>query len=185
MINSVHEPSSRTMSKNRLRNNTESIRIENRPSAPSAQPVASPRAPPAALPALARSSTPALAACAPQRLPTCAPRLLPRPAQHPARPRARLLHSAPCRGLCCDIVQQPTVPAVTIQFLYCDTNSLQPPPSSHNTKHCIAIQLHVVQSLAIQILQYNPSLHKPQSQYKILYCNTNSPQISFSMQYNF
>ena len=43
-MNSVHEPGSRTMSKDRLRNNTESIQIENRPSAPSAQPVASLRA---------------------------------------------------------------------------------------------------------------------------------------------
>ena len=42
-MNSVHEPGSQTMSKNRLRNNTESIRIDNRPSAPSAQPIASPR----------------------------------------------------------------------------------------------------------------------------------------------
>ena len=43
-MNSVHEPGSRTTSKNRLRNNTESKRIENRPSAPSAQPKASLRA---------------------------------------------------------------------------------------------------------------------------------------------
>ena len=50
VMKSVHEPGSRTMSKNRLKNNTESIRIENRPSAPSAQPVASPgRAPSASL----------------------------------------------------------------------------------------------------------------------------------------
>ena len=36
-MNNVHEPGSRTMSKNWLRNSTESNRAKNRPSAPSAQ----------------------------------------------------------------------------------------------------------------------------------------------------
>ena len=66
------------MSKNRLRNNTESNRIENRPSAPSAQPVASPRAQPALLPR----------ACL----------ALPRAPRSPARPRAcRQLLARPAR----------------------------------------------------------------------------------------
>ena len=60
-MNSIHESGSQTTSKNRLRNNTESKRIENRPSAPSAHPKASPRAQrpgrtsPALLPCLCRA----------------------------------------------------------------------------------------------------------------------------------
>ena len=38
-MNSVHEPGTRTMSKNRLRNNTGSNRAKNKLSAPSAQPI--------------------------------------------------------------------------------------------------------------------------------------------------
>ena len=69
-MNSIHEPSSRIMSKNRLRNSTESNRVENRPSALSAQPIASPRA---QRPGLTPAAQPAL----PHAL-RARPRLLPR-----------------------------------------------------------------------------------------------------------
>ena len=68
-MNSVHEPGSRTMSKNRLRNNTKSKRIENRPSAPSAQPKASPRA--QAAPPAPRPPSPALSAVLRHSHPSC------------------------------------------------------------------------------------------------------------------
>ena len=84
-MNSVYEPGSRIMSKNRLRNSTESNRVENRPSAPSAQPIASPRAQAARLaslaprapraPATAAARAPACHACAPApRARACVPR---------------------------------------------------------------------------------------------------------------
>ena len=146
-MNSVHEPGSRTMSKNRLRNNTESNRIENRPSASSAQPVASPRVcrlrlpkAPAARPALLLP--PAPHACC--RLPRSPSRVLSAPKRHVATQLPVLRHRQPC-----------LLPLhLTIQFLYCDTNSLQPSllqykfcntipaksASSCNTINCIAIQ---------------------------------------------
>ena len=172
-MNSVYEPGSRIMSKNRLKNNTESNRIENRPSAPSVEPVGS--ACPARLQRPCRAFPALLSPVRPARPTACAPS---RP------PRTRLLPSP-----CCIATQLPVLrhrqPCLLPQFsrFYCDTTLPPAAPFSHNTKHCIAIQFHAVQSLAIQILQYNPSLHKPQSQYKILYCNTNSPQISLSLQY--
>ena len=226
VMSSVHEPGSRTMSKKLLRNNTESIRIENRPSAPTAQPVASPRAPCAPVAPLLRPAAPcrtlpracrALAArcrARPSRLPPARPARLPperlarlpplaprapRVLREPRTPAACAPHSPSCLRAqprerllpspCCIATQLPVLrhrqPCLLPQYsrLYCDTTLPPAAPSSHNTKHCIAIQFHAVQSLAIQILQYNPSLHKPQSQYKILYCNTNSPQISLSLQY--
>ena len=152
-MNSVHEPDSRTMSKNRLRKNTESIRIKNRPSAPSAQPVASPRAqaarPCRALPA--RRCRPAVArlraphAPAPHAPAACAPRAPCLPSARPARPACHLRSPrtpcAPstCPAPCCKcsgcIAIQPCL--VTIQFLYCDTISLQPSLLQYNP----AIQL--------------------------------------------
>ena len=113
-MNSVHEPGSRTMSKNRLRNNTESNRIENRPSASSAQPVASPR--------VCRLRLPKLPLRAPRsccRLPHKPVVACPaRPAACSARPSAMSRHSC----------------------LSCDTGS---PVSCHCTSQynfCIAIQ---------------------------------------------
>ena len=47
-MNSIHEPGSQTMSKNQLMNSTESNRVKNRPSAPSAQPIAQQHAQPRA-----------------------------------------------------------------------------------------------------------------------------------------
>ena len=79
-MNSVHEPGSRTMSKNRLRNSTESNRAKNKLSAPSAQPIG-----PAARPGRAPCRAPRLPAARP-----CQPA--------PKRPRAqppRAMHRAP------------------------------------------------------------------------------------------
>ena len=125
-MNSVHEPGSRTMSKNRLRNNIESNRIENRPSAPSAQPVASLRTQAARAwlaPCLPAVSSPPAETHAPARL------LMRLPAS-PAR--ARVVHA---RLLCAPRAY----PSVVSRHncLSCDTGS---PVSCHNTPGCIAIQ---------------------------------------------
>ena len=71
-MNSIHEPGSRTMSKNRLKNSTESNRAKNRLSAPSAQPTG-----PAARPGRAQACVPrAPLACCRARAPhALAPRL--------------------------------------------------------------------------------------------------------------
>ena len=150
-----------------------------------------PARPPACLPARPNACPPARPAC--YRAPTCAPARL--HAQRPAPlPRACCLaqrrvatrlpvlrHRQPC-----------LLPLfLTIQFLYCDTNSQQPPPSS--TIQNTLLQYNFMLSSLLQykscktILAYT----SPQSQYKILYCNTNSPQISFlsaiqflALQYN-
>ena len=199
-MNSVHEPGSRIMSKNRLRNNTESNRIENRPSAPSTQPVASPRAqaarpaprpcPPRAClqraPRLPRPKGAAAApACAPLSL--ARPSAPPSPAERPARPvrpnACCLRFSWPYRGLAghCIAIQSSQSQYTEV---YCDTIQTFL-AFSCNTVNCIAIQsLQPIKPLAIQTTLLQPSLHKPQSQYKILYCNTISPQISSSLQYN-
>ena len=94
-MNNVHEPGSRTMSKNWLRNSTESNRAKNRPSAPSAQlgPARAPRprAPHASAKPLPRACH-APAALLPRPRSAPAPRLraqLPMPAC--ARMGARLL----------------------------------------------------------------------------------------------
>ena len=113
-MNSVHEPGSRTMSKNRLRNNTESIRIENRPSAPSAQPIASPRAQaerPAPRPPAPRApalSAPCLLPPAPHaRAPSCLQRWPARPTQ--ARLRAPRAHcELSCAPSACPAYAQPS-----------------------------------------------------------------------------
>ena len=130
------------------------------------------------------AGTPRCALARPAGLPAC-PCRAPVPAACAQRLPARLLRPAPCRGpglrhspaAHCPSYHN-TIFVLRYKFFFPSQ------PSCHNTKHCIAIQFHAVQSLAILILQYNPSLYKPQSQYKILYCNTNSPQISFSLQYN-
>ena len=108
-MNSVHEPGSRTMSKNRLRNRTESNRAKIRLSAPSAQPTG-PAARPGHEPCRAsRLPHPALAAqrpclpapaCPAPRAPTaCAPaRLSPAPSA-PAAAHARSPNCLPARLL--------------------------------------------------------------------------------------
>ena len=157
-MNSVHEPGSRTMSKNRLRNNTESIRIENRPSTPSAQPKASPHAQAArllracrALPRACRALPRACRAChalprpaarasapAPAARPAsraCAPAAGPTPLAHaPAAPSAH----APCHNtiLYCDTILPPTALPATIQY----SLSIQLIPHLCNTNQYIAIQ---------------------------------------------
>ena len=110
-MNSVHEPGSRTMSKNRLRNSTESNRAKNRLSAPNAQPTGlaarpgrapcrAPRAlrlPVAPLPPAARVPGPSACLPAPHaqprsarpsapRAPTCAPRAYLPSARSPRAP---------------------------------------------------------------------------------------------------
>ena len=111
----VHEPGSRIMSKNRLRNNTESNQIENRPSA---QPVTNLRAPPA---------RPARLACR-CRSPSPRARLSPeRPARAPARP-ARLLLPAP---------RAPRAPLARPE---CSHARLLRPAPCHDTAACLATQ---------------------------------------------
>ena len=169
------------MSKNRLRNNTESNRIENRPSEPSAQPVASPRA---------HVARPAPKPCACRSLPRAAApyRALPRPCRARPAPRAPLPPACACaqlplacraRSLACASVIAPArarthaalrapaptparpsaQPAVSRHgCLSCDIVS---PVSCHNTPGCIAIQ---------------PGLLQPfQPQYSAVYCNTLLP----------
>ena len=153
-MNSIHEPGSRTMSKNRLRNNTESNRIENGPSAPSAQPVASPRAPAAPLPRLraypasacrARHARLRFRQCprACQRPRACRPPATRAPhAPAPARP-CRL--RAPAPACACSapgrvttlsaVSQRPAARSQRLPMLYRDPGL----PQAHNTV-CIAIQ---------------------------------------------
>ena len=86
-MNSVHEPGSRTMSKNRLRNSTESNWAKNRLSAPSAQPTGL-----AACPGRA----PCRAPCLPAAPRACLPRA--RAAQqHSARTPSAPRTACPCR----------------------------------------------------------------------------------------
>ena len=185
-MNSVHEPGSRTMSKNRLRNNTKSTRIENRPRAPSAQPVASLRAQrlgrthpalPARLLPLAPAARPACRAC--QRLlpAACAP-LLParlsappgRPAQRPA---ARLLMSqdnllyrdtSPANPVHCNTLPAFQASLSAIQWLYCNTKFFPNQPA-----------LPAFESRYTWVLQYNPcqpaAIHFPSlSNLQYIYC---------------
>ena len=178
-MNSVHEPGSQTTSKNRLRNNTESNRIENKPSAPSAQPVASPFAQAARLPLPAgRCRAPATAcpaparpcrAPAPMRLPACLPASP--SACPPARPAccrtpacAPYTRPVPCLRKCSGYIAIHPCPfpcLVTIQFFF----------------FCIAIQSpysHVSCNTM-------PSSLLPAIQY--LYCNTLQPSSPFKLQY--
>ena len=107
-MNSVHEPGSRTMSKNRLRNNTESIRIENRLSALSAQPKASPHAQAARLP-------PVRPARLPPSRPAPTPQRLLAPAARPCRTPA-----PPARACCAQRLPSAHAPCHNT-ILYCDT----------------------------------------------------------------
>ena len=168
------------MSKNRLRDNTESTQIENRPSAPSAQPVASPRAQ-ATRPKPRPSAPHALAT----RLPSPAARaprvpLPPACACEPARPapgraRSRRAHAPAARP------RAPAAPSAMSQHsrqscdtgcpkLYCNTiffstqitaSVLQYNPASKPPSSSIAIQSH--------LSQYNFSLLACNT---ILYCNS-------------
>ena len=174
-MNSIHEPGSRTMSKNRLRNSTESNRVKNRPSAPSAQPW------PARAPRVVRlAARPARIPCAPTPCRTCRlslarPAPCPRaccaprtPAVRPARllcaPRACC--AAPCRGLagrvaalCTDRVQQPCC-------------------LSQDTKFCIVTHCFLPSQLpAIQFCNTT----SPSLQYKLVYCNTKISRPAFSI----
>ena len=166
-MNSVHEPGSRTMSKNRLRNNTESIRIENRPSAPSAQPVARPgaqrpgRVPRAPLPRPAAPSAPCRASSHRAHV----------PATYPARPsRALRAHARACcvqrrvvawqlavswPGLAVSRHSCLSSQLCPLQYtaVYCNTLSALQAPFSRNTVNCIAIQFCL--STNSTSLQYN------------------------------
>ena len=92
------------------------------------------RAPSACAARASRARAPVAARASCTRLPTRAPRtrlptrLQPACAQPSACDPLLRASRAPryVAALCHDIVQQPTVPAVTIQFLYCDTNFPQP-----------------------------------------------------------
>ena len=95
-MNSVHEPGSRTMSQNWLRNSTKSNRDKNRPSAPSAQPwlARAPRPPSQPCPACAH-------AC-------CRSPVAPEPACHASAPRACLPRA---RAAC---LQRARLPRATV-----------------------------------------------------------------------
>ena len=211
-MNSVHEPGSRTMSKNRLSNNTESKRIENRPSA---QPAASlraqalrparpavparlpsvrlPRAPrpparppaPASLPAFVRLPAPA-------RLPTFA--RLPAPARLPAFARlpapARLPPAchAPQRlraPVAC-APQRPPAPAALLAVSQCPApcrSAQLRAPSAFPC--CIATQ--AFPKLTIQfVLQYKPAAQQTILQYSFFSSQAASIAIHLTLlQYNF
>ena len=193
-MNSVHEPGSRTMSKNRLRNNTESKRIENRPSAPSAQPKASPRAqrpgrapyaPRACLPSAPRPGAQLPAAPTPARAPACAP-----PAAHARcapRPRAaaacapRALQPAAARLSCayCALPSAPTpTPSACLHAQPRAQRPVQRPAwLCRGHSDCIAIQ----SSPALVTIQYCDTIQPPAN----LYCNTISSLAShLILQYN-
>ena len=175
-MNSVHEPGSRTMSKNLLRNSTESNRVKNRPSAPSAQP-ASPAARPSRAPRAWACPTPA-AARAPGLLPRLEParlHLRPAPAQRPCLRtqfvlRYKLPSSCPfhyntpeCIAIQCPSAQHP----VTIQKLYCNTIS-----SAASCLYCNTLDLLHTSSLAIQSTSFahpRPLYHNtmPSLQYNL------------------
>ena len=163
-MNSVHEPGSRTTSKNRLRNNTESKRIENRPSA---QPKASQR--PAARPAPYRppSALPPACACAQLKLARArAPTQRPpaaraTPACASARARAPAALRAPARSPCAPQHTRPARPS---------TRACAPLPSAlpfcRRYSDCIVAWLGTV-------LQYSPALPSPLLlQYNPTGCNT-------------
>ena len=126
-MNSVHEPGSRTMSKNRLRNNTESNQIKNRPSAPSAQPVASR---PRAYHPLRPSRTPR--ASAPPSRALRAPR-------EPCAPTAPSAVSWPCvatqSAAHCSSCHNTNLFFFVLRYKFFPSQ-----PSCHNTLDCIAIQ---------------------------------------------
>ena len=87
---------------------------------------------------------------APARLPAGPARL----AARPAPPRARLLSSpAPCHDTTACLLTQAALSLATVP---------------HNKIFVLRHKLPAGKPPAIQFLQYNPSLHKPQSQYKIL-----------------
>ena len=188
-MNSVHEPGSRTMSKNQLRNNTKSIRIENKPSA---QPVASPRA--QAVAPRAQAVTPHAQAIAPRApaAPCCSP-APPARSSTPHACRLSALHRAPCLppvlpmhalraqpraqlpSPCCIVTQAYPGSQYSLYCntnllptkLYCNTVSSQASHLYCNTLQCIATQF---QRSKLPSLQYN-----------IVYCNTISLTLSLNL----
>ena len=127
MKNSIHEPGSRTMSKNRLRSSTESNRAKNRLSAPSAQPIG-----PASRPSRAPCRAPAACCARPasQRLPARPARSVARPptgprdqhpnAREPPRAHAPSRAPAPARAspacACCARPARPAQPSVWLPY---------------------------------------------------------------------
>ena len=212
-MNSVHEPGSRTMSKNRLRNNTESKWIENRPSAPSAQPKASPgaqaarparpcraccraprapREPRALLPPACRARV----HCAPHAAAACLPRARP---LRSARCRVRLPHALPnahaCAPACACCAPVPPASALATR----PTPPVRAPSAcscSHNTiLYCdtlwppaAILQYNAHCKTLNFFLQYNTvycnmKTLKPAT-IQYLYCNTLQPSSPFKLQYN-
>ena len=157
-MNSVHEPGSRTMSKNRLWNNTESIRIENRPCAPSAQPVVSPRAQSPGRPRPAHL---------PHLLPlACLPRALQR------RVVAWLDVSRPC------VTTQSSSPlSLLSQYNFCIAIQIFPASLPVTIQYSLAIQLIPHLCNTTSVLQYNPC-HSSPSKTTILQYN-----LAFLLQY--
>ena len=190
------------MSKNRLRNSTESNRVKNRLSAPSAQPttqqhaqvctgrLSAPRAPRLRAQRVRlhahrfRLRSPHVRHCAIPCAPTpaCAPS---------ASASACAAHLRPCRApapmprTCAQrrvasflriVLQYNAQPPATFRSqytrLYCDTVLNPPTCLSHNTISCLAMQF------------FFPTNYTP-LQYNLLYCNTTSNQAYLLLQYNF
>ena len=175
------------MSKNRLRNNTESIRIENRSCAPSAQPVASPLAQAARLPCL-RVRPLACRALSRARAPSALPRAgaCRLGAQRPACACLR----APCTPSACCAQLPPVRP---VRALHAQMRAQHLPSAHvpcHNTSNCIAIQFSLLQpffhnTLDCIEIQSKPT-QQPLLQYTPVYCNPNSTLQAcfFAIQYN-
>ena len=173
-MNSVHEPGSRTMSKNRLRSNTESNRTKNRPSASSAQPVVSPRAQ-ASRPASAASPVPRALRAQPSapvarpvvRAPACTPAARLRPlAQHARAPSAlhACLHPACPRArpvLLARLLRAPRLPSAVSQ---CPSSRIAAPQRPCRRPCCAPLAGRVLGCLTIQ-----PCL-KPSSGHNTLRC---------------
>ena len=143
------------------------------------------------------------ARCAPHAMPSASASYRRRPQRRivDAVPRASVVSQAqgrapgrPCPGLAvlyCNTAQPFLLGPITIQFVCIEIQVSSPALQPIAIQYTVlrysspaAPNLYVTIHLGFTIqpfpnlLQYNPSLHKPQSQYKILYCNTNSHHIS-------
>ena len=103
-MNNIHEPGSRTMSKNRLRNSTESNRVKNRPSAQPTGPTARPGRAQACVP---REPLTCCNARAPHARGPCA---LGPCARAPCAPLLRAAAPPRARVACCRAPQRPARP---------------------------------------------------------------------------
>ena len=123
-----------------------SQRAHARPRIRSSAALRAPRTP-AAAPRVPAATCPACRALRLLLLRARAARQRPLLAQPLAQPLTQRAHVRACcaqrrvAALCYDTVQQPTVPAITIQFLYCDTNFFSQPAflPQYKTLYCNTI----------------------------------------------